>query len=387
MAGSLGDAVGGAIFALHRRLLPATTRVGLMPYLWLFWLIGFFLKWFFVPLEPVEFTLALLTMPVFLVLYFNGYRGSGQRILLSIVGILLIAIVWTPVNVGATSFFVYAAAFVGRAARPPRAYLWLAGIVLLVVVEWLVFDLVNLVPWFGGALSLLVGSAGIHSGELERQDAVLKLSQAEVRRLAVVAERERIARDLHDLLGHTLSLITIKAELAAKLMARGDHRAEQEIRDVENISRDALREVREAVVGFRRADLDSELASARLACAARGIELTVDRPNLDLSSHCGEVLAMCLREAITNVVRHSAARRCRASLVREGRWIRLAVEDDGRGGTIRAGAGLAGLRERVEWAGGRVTVTAARGVTLTVRIPADPKHPTAGLPTTREANA
>ena len=188
MDGNLGHAAGGAILALHRRLLPAPSRVGLTPYLWLFWLISFFLKWFFVPLEPVEFTLALLTVPVFLALYFNGYRCSGQRVLLNIAGILLIALVWTPLNVGAMSFFVYAAAFVGRAARPPRAYLWLAGVVLLVLVEWLVFDLVNLVLWFGGALSLLVGSASIHFDELDRQDVALKLSQAEVRRLAVVAD-------------------------------------------------------------------------------------------------------------------------------------------------------------------------------------------------------
>ena len=208
------------------------------------------------------------------------------------------------------------------------------------------FDLVNLILWFGGALSLLVGSASIHFDELDRQDVALKLSQAEVRRARGRRGTERIARDLHDLLGHTLSLITIKAELAAKLVARSDQRAEQEIREVENISRDALREVREAVVGFRRADLDSELANAKLACAACGIEFTVDRPNLDLSSDCGEVLAMCLREAITNVVRHSAARRCRVNLVREGRRMRLTVEDDGRGGTIRAGDGSIGRGAR-----------------------------------------
>ena len=93
---------------------------------------------------------------------------------------------------------------------------------------------------------------------------------------------------------------------------------------------------------------------------------------------------MCLREAITNVVRHSAARRCRVNLVREGRRMRLTVEDDGRGGTIRAGAGLAGMRERVDRAGGEMTVRNSHGVTLTVRIPAD-LHPASGLPTTREA--
>ena len=387
MGASPGRSAGEAILVLHRRLLPAAPRIGWIPYLWLFWLIGFFAKWFFVPIEPVELMLALLTLPVFLALYFNGFWHSGRRVLVNIAGILLIALVWTPFNPNAMTFFIYGSAFIGRAVRPPRAYAWLAGVVLLIAVEWLVFDLPDVVLLFGGALSVLIGAASIHSDELDRQEAALKVSQAEVRRLAAVAERERIARDLHDLLGHTLSLITIKAELAAKLAARGDSRAEQEIREVERISRGALREIREAVTGLRRADLDTELANARLACEAVGVSFSVDRSAFDPSPDREAVLALCLREAITNVVRHAAAGRCRASLAREGRWIRLTVEDDGRGGSVREGAGLAGMRERVEQAGGEMTIETERGVTLTVRIPADPRRPTSGLSASRETAA
>ena len=226
----------------------------------------------------------------------------------------------------------------------------------------------------------MVGAATVHLAEAGRQESALKLSQAEVRRLAAVAERERIARDLHDLLGHTLSVITIKAELAAKLVGRGDSRAEQEIREVETISRGALRQVREAVVGFRRVDLDGELANARLACEARGVRLAVDRPALDLSSEREAVLAMCLREAITNVVRHADARHCRASLVREAQRVRLTVADDGRGGAIREGSGLAGMRERVGQAGGEMTVETGRGTAVTVRIPIEPESTRPGRP-------
>ena len=387
MASSLGRAVGRAFLALHRYLLPSNPRIGWTPYLWLFWLISFGFKWFFVPLEPVEFALALLTLPVFLGLYFDGYWHSGPRVFVNIAGILLVALVWTPFNGGAITFFVYAAAFVGRAARPPRAYVWLAGIVLLVVVEWLAFDLSNFVLLFGGAITALIGAVTIHAEELDRQEAELKLSQAEVRRLAAVAERERIGRDLHDLLAHTLSLITIKAELAAKLASRGDSRAEQEIREVERISRGALREIREAVSGLRRADLGAELANARLACEAGNVRLTIDTRPFDLSPDRQATLALCLREAITNVVRHAAAGQCRVVLVREDGWMRLMVEDDGRGGAIREGAGLAGMRERVEEAGGAMTIETARGVTLTVCIPADPQRPTSGLPSSREAAA
>ena len=361
----------GVARALHRRLLPPSKRLGWLPYLWLFWLLSFFQKWFLVPIEPVEISLALCTVPPFLVLYFDGYRHTGRRLLANVAGLLLIGIVWMPFNAGATTFFIYGSAFVGRAFRPPRAYGYLAGIVLLVVLESLLLGLPAGFLLFGAPVCALVGAVTVHLAEAGRQESALKLSQAEVRRLAAIAERERIARDLHDLLGHTLTVIAIKAELAAKLVARRDGRAEREIREVESISRGALRQVREAVAGFRRADLDGELASARLACEARGIGLAVDRPALDLPADREAVLAMCLREAVTNVVRHSDARHCRASLAREGSRIRFTVTDDGTGGVIREGSGLAGMRERVEQAGGEMTIDSARGVALTVHVPAD----------------
>ena len=387
MSGSPIRDVREAILMVHRRLLPASPRIGWTPYLWLFWLSSFAFKWFFVPLDPIELALALFTVLAFLWLYFDGYWHSGPRVFMNIAGILLIAMVWTPFNTGAIAFFIYAAAFVGRAVRPPRAYGWLAGIVLLVAAEWLVLDLSNSVLLFGGAISVVIGTANIHFGELDRQEAALQLTQAEVRRLAAVAERERIGRDLHDLLGHTLSLITIKAELAAKLAARGDRRAEQEIREVERISRGALKEIREAVSGFRRTDLDAELASAQLACQAADIRLTVERSPLDMPPDQEAVLAMCLREAITNVVRHAGANQCRASLVRDGERARLTVEDDGRGGAIREGAGLAGMRDRVKQAGGAMNIETAQGTTLTVHLPAGPERSESGRSTTGEAAA
>ena len=375
MGGDLGGALRGALLVLHRRLLPPSERRGWLPYLWLFWLLGFVSQWFVVPIEPLEFTLALLTVALFLALYFNGYWRSGRRLFATIARLLLIGTAWLPFNIGAINFFVYGSAFLGRAVRPPRAYAYRGGIVLLIAFESLVLELPAQFLLFGGPVAAVVGLATIHSAEAGRRESVLRLSQAEVRRLAAVAERERIARDLHDLLGHTLSVITIKAELAAKLAARGDRRAEQEMREVESISRGALREVREAVVGFRRADLDAELANARLACEAGDIRLAVDRPSIELLPDREAVLAMCLREAITNVVRHADARHCRTSLAREGERIRLTVADDGRGGVIREGAGLAGMRERVEQARGEMTIESARGVVLTVWVPADPEPP------------
>ena len=167
-ASSFGRAVGRVFLGLHRRLLPTDPRIGWIPYLWLFWLIGFFAKWWFVPLEPVELTLALLTLPAFLALYCNGFWHSGRRVLFNIAGILLLAVVWTPFNPNAMGFFVYGSGFVGRATRPPRAYAWLLGVVLLIAIQWLAFDLPNFVLLFGGALSLLIGAVAIHTDELDR---------------------------------------------------------------------------------------------------------------------------------------------------------------------------------------------------------------------------
>lgn len=140
---------------------------------------------------------------------------------------------------------------------------------------------------------------------------------------------------------------------------------------MESVSRTALSQVREAVAGFRQADLDGELANAHIACEARGIEFAVDRSAMDLPEDQEPVLAMCLREAITNVVRHSNASHCRVSLAREGNEIRLTVADDGNSGAIREGAGLAGMRERLQQVGGEMSIESGRGVTLTVRVPAD----------------
>ena len=394
------DHAAGATRSLDQYLLPPHMRRNWLPYLWLFWLLNFFQKWFVVPMEPVdspasgpaavflplyfngywfpwrvvpseavELALALCTVAVFLPLYFNGYWRAGHRLLVTVVGCLLIGIVWLPFNAGAMTFFAYGSAFVGRAAPPRQAFTYLAGITLLLASELLLLAAPREQLLFGPPVCLVVGAATLHFAEMRRRDSALKLSQAEVQHLAAVAERERIARDLHDLLGHTLSVISIKAQLAARLAGRGDERTEQEIRDVESVSRDALRHVREAVRGFRRVSLDGELANAHLACEAKGIEFDVDRSALDLPADLEAVLAMCLREAITNVVRHSEASRCRASLTREGSWIRLTVSDDGRNRAIREGAGLAGMRERIEHAGGKMTVDSARGVALTIRVP------------------
>jgi two-component system sensor histidine kinase DesK len=214
-----------------------------------------------------------------------------------------------------------------------------------------------------GALWMLIGG-------LLRTNAALREARAELAELAVAEERVRFARDMHDLLGHDLSLIAIKAELAGKLLARDSERAAAEIGDIRSLSRTALVQVREAVDGYRRPTLPSELAGARVALDAAGIELEVDVPETELDAEIEAVLAWAVREGATNVIRHSGARHAEITVTPTS----LEIADDGHGDRRADGSrhGLDGLRERVEAIGGSVEAGDGPdgGFRLRVSVPA-----------------
>ncbi|NGO69731.1 sensor histidine kinase, partial [Streptomyces boncukensis] len=211
----------------------------------------------------------------------------------------------------------------------------------------------------------------------------LREARAAVAQLAANEERLRLARDLHDLLGHSLSLITLKSELAGRMLPGDPERAAGEVADIERVGRQSLVDVREAVSGYRRPTLAVELAGARTALAAAGIEADVPQAGPDgavaggpLAAGQESPLAWSLREAVTNVVRHSGASRCAVVLVRRPDGaVRLTVTDNGTGPAgAPEGNGLTGLRERLALAGG--TLATAPGVrggyTLHATVPAHP---------------
>ncbi len=174
---------------------------------------------------------------------------------------------------------------------------------------------------------LVIGAAGVVEVERERTHARLRRADEEIERLATIAERERIARDLHDLLGHTLSVVVLKSELAGRLVRSDPDRAEQEVREVEQTARTALAEVRSAVAGYRAKGLGAELVNARRALSAAGVDLqaTIDLPVLPAEHEAA--LALALREAVTNVVRHADAHHAtiRAEATSEQVWLEVAT--------------------------------------------------------------
>ncbi len=186
-----------------------------------------------------------------------------------------------------------------------------------------------------------------------------------------MAERDRIARDLHDLLGHTLTAVVVRAQLVQRLAEHDPDRARAEAAGIETAARDALSAVRETVAGYRSVSLADELVEAGAALAAAGVELEADRLDVHLSPAVEYALAMALREAVTNVVRHAGAHTCRITLVRDEAELRLEVADDGHGGIGPEGTGLQGMRERIAALGGHVDRVSGAGTRLVVAVPAE----------------
>jgi two-component system sensor histidine kinase DesK len=350
-------------------LIPKNRELGWMPYVWLVYM-GYFLAYPFT--QPVSNLLRALTVVaavVFLALYFRGHWLRGPGVLWVIAGITALGVVCIPWNPGASVFFIYAASFGGRMGKTRLGVYAIAGVLAVLAVEILVVHL-PVYAWFPAVLfSLLVGGVNLHQAEVSRGNAKLRATQEEVERLAQTAERERIGRDLHDLLGHTLSLVTLKAELARKLVPRDPERAAREMEEVERISRDALREVRAVVSGYRTEGLMAEMARARLALEAAGIGLEYLALPVALDPARETVLAMALREAVTNVVRHAGARTCRIALEPTAEGVRLEVRDDGKGGAAPDGMGLSVMRDRVEGMGGSVERRGEGGTAVVVTLP------------------
>jgi two-component system sensor histidine kinase DesK len=217
----------------------------------------------------------------------------------------------------------------------------------------------------------IVGFAVIAGRLLIEANQQLSRAREQIARLAVGEERLRFARDLHDLLGHSLSVIALKSELAGRLIKSAPGLAAHEVDDIETVAREALREVRDAVAGYRQPTLAAELAGANEALAAASIECRVDQDHTVLPPAVEAVLAWTVREGVTNVMRHSQATRCAIRIMKKDGQATVQVVDDGRGGVPEAGSGLRGLQERVVERGGTLTAEPLphEGFRLRVTLP------------------
>ena len=350
-------------------MTPERDYAGWTKYIWLIYIIPFAAYPVVTNASAGRIALTWFATAIFTVIYLAGYRVRGDRLLLLIAAITALGVAFMPINYGAGAFFIFAASFAGSVGGGVRRAFSIIGVILLVLLlDVLLIGLSPLIWWWAAFFTVVIGAVNAHFAQVGRANKRLQMAQDEIEHLAKVAERERIARDLHDVLGHTLSLIILKSELASKLADRDPQRARDEIRDVERISREALSEVRQAVRGYR-AGLQHELDGAAAMLRAASIELTTMLDPVPLAPAQEAILALALREAVTNVVRHSEAAHCTIVLSREGNEIRLVVSDDGLGGVHEEGSGISGMRERIAALGGSVSRDGSRGTRLTVTLP------------------
>jgi two-component system sensor histidine kinase DesK len=320
----------------------------------------------------------------------------------------LVAVAYFTVGSSASSLFIYVAVMAVFLLPTRAGWVMVAVYVAAsLIVPWLVHG------WTVDgsiAFQILVSAlAAWGVGQVIQRNAELTAARNEITRLALADQRNQFGRDLHDILGHSLTVVAVKAELAGRLASLDPQRAETEIADVERIARQALADVRAAAAGYREITLAGELASARTALAAAGIE--ADLPDQDISEIPRlqqELFGWAVREGVTNVVRHSGASRCRIRVSAS----EVEISDDGCGLPAQAGVpadadsharadspaskaaacdgwvpddlqrlgsgcgaasghGLAGLRERAADAGATLSVgrSAAGGFALRVCLP------------------
>lgn len=372
---SRSQSASSALLRWRARVIPEELQLGWVPFYLLGYLVFLVLPALFgnhgklgdSGMPAINLWLTLASIPVFLPVYFASYRTSGWAAIACVLGMAAIACALLPFNGFANTYIIYAAGSAAMLHLSLRKRMALLALVLLVfLVELVLLRYVMFIFALTVIIAVAVFIGGHFQVENARKQGELKLSHDEVRRLAALAERERIGRDLHDLLGHTLSLVALKSELAGKLMQRDLVAAQNEIAEVSRVAREALAQVRSAVSGIRAAGIAAELASAKLLleCEGIGFHYAIQDSGLEggaLPPGVETALALTVREAVTNIQRHARASSADINFETVDGAATLRIADDGRGGSIVPGNGLAGMRERIETLGGKLSVDSTRG--------------------------
>ncbi len=359
-------------------LLPQNREHGWAPYVWLVFLSFFFFR---PVLDPHttgrDWLVTLSATVVFLVIYFSVFWVGRPWNYLLIACMAVMGLGLARINEGSSVFMIFTASFLAWAFPNPKWALTAIGSLVAILGIDAVFFHAPVGFWATSmVVSLGVGTSNVFFAEKARANAKLRMAHEEIEHLAKVAERERIARDLHDVLGHTLSLIIVKSTLAGKLLEKYPQKARSEIADIEKVSREAMAEIRNTLRGYSTYKLSEEIGRAKSALHSAGVTMESDAAEISMTPAQESVVALIMREAVTNVVRHAEAHTCRLRIAPNDGSCVLEIADDGRGGFQSEGNGLRGMRERIEALGGTVVRDTSAGTKLIFEFPlaADDKH-------------
>lgn len=340
------------------------------------WIYLFNLIFYFLPLTVASFKwwqyLSMAAaLGLFLFCYFKAYRSNFSAMHKPILGIVIIASLITPINPGSISMFAYAGFFIAL-AFPLRQYiLYISALALLLVL----LDFCYTLHWpyfLTMGIPILLGVSLF--GRVERQRLLHKQreqkSADEISQLATTVERERIARDLHDILGHTLSSIALKADLAIKLLDNQQPDAVRvQLTELSQIARDSLSQVRQSVSGYKHQGLSAEVSKllARLRDGGFNAELQGTVPRLDPRSETALILV--LTELVTNVLRHSNGDSCQLSFGQEKNNLIISLYDNGQAENLTAGNGIKGIQERLAALNANISFCLTSGYKATINLP------------------
>lgn len=343
---------------------------GWAPYVWLIFLCFFFFQPVLDHAGRTEWLITIGATLVFIPIYFGVFWTGPPINYLLLTGMAAMGIGFAKFNAGSSVFIIFCASFLPWVfCSSKRSFTALAALVAVIAIHAYFFH--PPVGFWATSLVVAIGIAGsnIHFAERNRADTKLRMAHEEIEHLAKVAERERIARDLHDVLGHTLSLIIVKSTLAGKLLERYPEKAKSEIADIEKVSREAIAEIRSTLRGYSTYKLIEELQRAKAALGSAGVELKTEAAEITMTPAQESVLALITREAITNVVRHANAQHCWLKLASNNGDCVLEIQDDGQGGFQSEGNGARGMRERIEALGGKLERDTSVGTRLRFEFP------------------
>ncbi|MBU5670609.1 sensor histidine kinase [Paenibacillus brevis] len=374
------------------RLFPQ--KYGYFPYLWLVYIA--------LPIINLQqetglrLALGYVFIALFVITYRQLYNVTGTAftwwLIVQMALILVMCLAYSPFNLY-MGFFT--ANFIGWYSDHRKFRVFITaftamelGLIALIIPKMEPLELIFTLPFL---ILMLASPFGIRSMVRKQQlEQELDMAQQQIKELITREERMRIARDLHDTLGHTLSLITLKSQLVEKLIAKDPLRAQAEAKEIQQTSRAALRQVRELVSDMRASSIAEGIAEAREMLRAAGIGLTVegDPEQIDVSPLSQNILSLCIKEAITNLVKHSQASHCRISIANSESWLQIEIEDNGIGlppsgtgscaddpeaGTgTSAGNGLKGMAERLSLIESSLRFSRpehGKGTRLTVQVP------------------
>jgi two-component system sensor histidine kinase DesK len=311
-----------------------------------------------------------LALATFIPLYLAAFVAPVRTRWIWILGMFLVAMVYVPVNQTSWGIYIFIAAAVPEISESTHTVITLLLILCgFILGQAMLFHLSAWAWALAIPLTVLVGMNRLRMEQKYRADANLRMAHEEIEQLAKTAERERIARDMHDVLGHSLSLIVLKSELAGRLLETEPARAALEVAEIESTARNALAEVRKTISGYRSDGFASELSRAAHVLETAGVRLTQPSKAPPLTPRQEATLSLVLREAVTNIVRHSGARECSIELSTERNTTQLVIADDGKGDIREEGNGLRGMRERVQELGGRLSLDSQRGTRLQIELP------------------